>query len=75
VTTRIDTLLSDVDRIAGALCSATGGGRWAQRDAALRRTLLDHATELAAAGMPGTAAMVRALVDQIDEESVHWAET
>ena len=75
MTTRIDTLISDVDRIAGALCSATGGGRSPQRHAALRKTLLDHAAELAAAGMPGTAAMVSGLVDQIDEASVRWAET
>ncbi|HEX9953036.1 MAG TPA: hypothetical protein VGB53_14800 [Rubricoccaceae bacterium] len=64
MTTRIDTLISDVDRIAGALSCATAGPLL--RDAGLRQTLLDHAAELAAAGMPGTAAMVRGLVDQME---------
>ncbi|HEX9950932.1 MAG TPA: hypothetical protein VGB53_04130 [Rubricoccaceae bacterium] len=67
-TTRIDALISAVDHIASALSCATG--RPLQRDPALRQALLNHAAGLAAAGMPQTAAMVRGLVDQIDEESV-----
>jgi hypothetical protein len=66
-TSCVDTLLSDIDRIADALCTATGLGKTPRGAAAVRKVLLGHAAELSASGLPGTAAIVRGLVEQIDD--------
>jgi hypothetical protein len=66
MTTLIDTILSDVDRIEDVLwCGAGNGGR-PYRDASLRKVLLGHAAQLVDVGMPGTAALVLELVERID---------